>query len=71
MLQSVTDATNGVIRVAIGHTNQRGVPCCYVFDPEELFLYFMSRMKSGNDHTTMSHVLVVVQRDGLMLGAGF
>jgi hypothetical protein len=56
MLQSVADDTNGVIRVATGHTNQRGVQCCYVFDPEELFLYFMSRMKSGHEHTTMCDV---------------
>ena len=33
--------------------NQRGVACCYNFHPEELFLYMMTRMKTGNDHTQM------------------
>jgi len=37
----------GVIQVFTGHSNQRGVACCYNFHPEELFLFFMTRMRKG------------------------
>lgn len=47
---------NGFIKVPTGFLNNNGVPCCYNFHPEELFLYFMMRMRSGNDHTQMCHV---------------
>lgn len=38
---------DGYVRVATGHTNQRGTPCFYRFHPEELFLFFMTRCKKG------------------------
>ncbi|KAL7502369.1 hypothetical protein ACHAXN_000778 [Cyclotella atomus] len=34
-------------------TNQHLRPCHYLFRPEELFLYFMTRMKSGLPHVAM------------------
>ena len=46
----------GYIRVPTGHTNQYGAQCFYLFNPEELFLYTMMRMKTGDDHTQMSYV---------------
>eukprot|EP00984_Skeletonema_dohrnii_P001828 scaffold604_cov111-Skeletonema_dohrnii-CCMP3373.AAC.9 len=36
------------IRVYTGHDNQRGVPCCYRFHPEELFLYSLTKIATGN-----------------------
>eukprot|EP00984_Skeletonema_dohrnii_P002519 scaffold873_cov79-Skeletonema_dohrnii-CCMP3373.AAC.1 len=36
------------IRVYTGHDNQRGVPCCYRFHPEELFLYSLTKTAKGN-----------------------
>mmetsp|Transcript_6875 Transcript_6875/g.14327 ORF Transcript_6875/g.14327 Transcript_6875/m.14327 type:complete len:290 (-) Transcript_6875:557-1426(-) len=36
------------IRVYTGHDNQRGVPCCYRFHPEELFLYSLTKIAKGN-----------------------
>ena len=36
-----------------GFYNQHGVACCYNFNPKELFLYMMTRTKTGNDHTQM------------------
>lgn len=36
------------IRVYTGHVNQRGVPCCYRFHPEELFLYSLTKIAKGN-----------------------
>lgn len=55
-LAQVANATGGYVRVPIGHNNQRGVACCYRFHPEELFLYLMMRMKTGDDHTQMNEV---------------
>lgn len=52
-LQNIAALNDGHIRIPTGFTNQRGVPCVYNFHPEELFLYFMTRMKTGNDHTQM------------------
>ncbi len=52
-LQAIADRNNGHISVSTGHVNQRGVICAYKFNPEELFLYFMTRMATGNDHTQM------------------
>ncbi|NCF89935.1 MAG: hypothetical protein GWQ05_03100 [Verrucomicrobiaceae bacterium] len=37
----------GFIRVPTGGTNSRGVACCYKIHAEELFLFFMTRMKKG------------------------
>lgn len=36
------------IRIYTGHNNQRGVPCCYRFHPEELFLYCLTKIAKGN-----------------------
>lgn len=55
-LQAIADENDGFIRVPTGHVNQNGVPCVYNFNPEELFLYFMMRMKTGNDLTQMCYV---------------
>lgn len=55
-LQAIADDNDGYIKVPTGHTNQRGAPCYYNFHPEELFLYFMMRMKTGNDHTQMVYI---------------
>jgi len=52
-LQNIAALNDGHIRIPTGFTNQHGVPCVYNFHPEELFLYFMTRMKTGNDHTQM------------------
>lgn len=38
---------NGFIRVATGGVNQNNMPCCYRFNPEELFLFYMTRFKKG------------------------
>lgn len=46
---------DGFIKVPTGSFHN-GVPCCYNFHPEEMFLYFMMRMKTGDDHTQMCHV---------------
>ena len=54
----------GYIRVPTGHTNQYGAQCFYLFNPEELFLYTMMRMKTGDDHTE------VVQKNGRTHGDG-
>ncbi len=56
-LQALADENHGFIKVPTGFNNQRGVPCYYNFHPEELFLYFMMRMKTGNDHTQMTYIL--------------
>mmetsp|Transcript_21584 Transcript_21584/g.33391 ORF Transcript_21584/g.33391 Transcript_21584/m.33391 type:complete len:504 (+) Transcript_21584:121-1632(+) len=53
VLEDIAAQNNGYIRIPTGYLNQRGVPCVYNFHPEELFLYFMTRMKTGNDHTQM------------------
>jgi hypothetical protein len=50
-IAALADPITGNIRVPTGQLNNRGIPCCYVFNQEELFLYFMLRMKSGDDHT--------------------
>ena len=52
-LEDIAAQNNGYIRIPTGYMNQRGVPYVYNFHPEELFLYFMTRMKTGNDHTIM------------------
>jgi hypothetical protein len=56
LLRQIADQTNGFIKVPTGHVNQRGRICCYNFHPEELFLYLMTRMKTGMDHTEMSNI---------------
>jgi hypothetical protein len=56
VLAEIARISGGSIRVPTGHTNQRGVQCCYLFHPEELFLYTMMRMKTGDDHTQMCYV---------------
>mmetsp|Transcript_29976 Transcript_29976/g.51043 ORF Transcript_29976/g.51043 Transcript_29976/m.51043 type:complete len:159 (-) Transcript_29976:35-511(-) len=55
-LEDIAAQNNGYIRIPTGYLNQRGVPCVYNFHPEELFLYFMTRMKTGNDHTYTNNV---------------
>ena len=52
-LQTVSDPMTGNVRIHTGFYNQRGIPCAYNFNPEELFLYLMTRMKTGHDHTQM------------------
>lgn len=47
-LEDIAAQNNGYIRIPTGYMNQRGVPYVYNFHPEELFLYFMTRMKTGN-----------------------
>ena len=50
-LQTIADQDDGFINIPTGNINQRGVACRYKFHPEEFFLYFMMRMKTGNDHS--------------------
>ena len=52
-LLTMVDPLTGKVKVPTGFYNQHGVACCYNFNPEELFLYVMTRMKTGNDHTQM------------------
>jgi hypothetical protein len=51
--EGLADLQDGSIKIPTGHVNDRGHMCCYSFGPEELFLYLMMRMKTGNDHTIM------------------
>lgn len=46
-LEAVANANNGYIRAYTGYNNSRGVACCYLFRPEELFLFMMTRCKKG------------------------
>lgn len=39
---------DGLIRVASGGANQNNTQCYYKLDPEELFLFFMTRFKKGS-----------------------
>jgi len=54
-LHTIAHQGDGFIKVPTGYVNQYGLPCNYNFEPEELFLYFMMRMKTGNDHTQMCY----------------
>ena len=38
---------DGYIRISSGQTNQRGRDCQYLFHPEEIFLFLMTRCKKG------------------------
>ena len=55
-LQTIANQNNGFIKVPTGHLNAHGRICCYNFHPEELFLYTMMRMKTGDDITQMAYV---------------
>ena len=41
------------IQVPSRHTNQRGVACFYNFDPEELFLFTLTKCRSGRSNLDM------------------
>jgi hypothetical protein len=56
-LQTNADQIDGYIRVYNGSVNSDGRACCYLFDPEEMFLYFMTRMKKGLSHTDMCNLI--------------
>jgi len=56
-LSDLVDGDNGLIRKPTGAINKFGNPCCYKFHPEELFLYFMTRMKKGLPHTDMCNLI--------------
>jgi hypothetical protein len=56
-LQTIADQNDGYIRVYNGSVNSDGRACCYLFVPEEMFLYFMMRMKKGLPHTDMCNLI--------------
>lgn len=50
-LEQIANNNGGMIRVNNGPNN----PKCYSFHPEEMFLYFMARMRQGKSHTKMCY----------------
>jgi len=56
-LIALADDGDGLIRIPTGAINRFGMPCCYAFHPEELFLYFMTRMRKGLPHTDMCNLI--------------
>ena len=44
---------DGRIRVYRKHYNQRNVRTAYTFDPEEIFLFFMTKFHTGDDNTKL------------------
>ncbi len=56
-LQTIADHNDGFIRVYTGAVHGCGTPCYYLFDPEEIFLYFMTGMKKGLPYTDMCNLI--------------
>ena len=52
-LQKLSDPLTGYVRIHTGFNNQHGIAFAYNFNPDELFLYLMTCMKTEYDHTQM------------------
>ena len=62
---------DGHIRISTGNTNQYGALCQYIFHPEELFLFLMTRCKKdGLSKTCATKFLVGIIVIGVMDGNG-
>lgn len=46
-IAALADPLDGFVKVSTGQVNAAGRDCCYNLHPEELFLFFMTRMKKG------------------------
>ena len=57
-LQTIADQNDGYVRVSNYSVDSDGRACCYLFDPKEMFLYFIARMKKGPPHKDMCSLIL-------------